>query len=375
MASTSGAVKALDSKGKLRVQQVKVERYQAGKVPSFAEAQDEEFLHEKIETKSQEQSISIPSVIEISTAPSEPDNVRRKVPAEKPLRKSRQELKEEALKRIHQEKEEYLAVDRIDLSVEKKDQSDSEDEEEEEEEIMLKPVFIPKNARETILLQEERQREMEKFEEVKKKLLEEKKQESRVMVAQILSREKDSKTIINQDVNSIDDTDGLDEEEETEAWKLRELYRIKRDREEREKFLMEREEVERIRMMSEEEREKFLQDKQREYEKNNPKGQYRFLQKYYHKGAFFLDRDESVLKRDYTEATEGDAHHKELLPKVMQVRDFGKSSRSKWTHLTAEDTTVWDAGWTAETAASARIVSKMGGIHDSVDKPFKKKKT
>lgn len=37
----------------------------------------------------------------------------------------------------------------------------------------------------------------------------------------------------NEYEQSVDDTDGLDEEAEFNAWKVRELTRIKRDREER----------------------------------------------------------------------------------------------------------------------------------------------
>ena len=69
-----------------------------------------------------------------------------------------------------------------------------------------------------------------------------------------------------------------------------------------------------------------------------------FLQKYYHKGVFYLDEesvktDDDIRNRDFHVPTEKDKVNKLLLPKVMQVRDFGKRSQSKWTYLRNEDTT------------------------------------
>lgn len=43
------------------------------------------------------------------------------------------------------------------------------------------------------------------------------------------------------------------------------------------------------------------------------------------------------MERDYTAPTP-DMPNVQLLPEVMQVRDFGKRSQTKWKHLAAEDT-------------------------------------
>ena len=69
-----------------------------------------------------------------------------------------------------------------------------------------------------------------------------------------------------------------------------------------------------------------------------------FLQKYYHKGVFYLDEEgeqspDDIRNRDFHAPTEKDMVNKKLLPRVMQVRDFGKKSQSKWTYLRNEDTT------------------------------------
>lgn len=43
-----------------------------------------------------------------------------------------------------------------------------------------------------------------------------------------------------------------------------------------------------------------------------------------------------MKKHDFTAPTEGTTKRVDLLPAAMQVRDFGKMSRTKWTHLAKE---------------------------------------
>jgi len=168
------------------------------------------------------------------------------------------------------------------------------------------------------------------------------------------------------------DSDDGDPDVEFEAWKFRELQRLKRDRELREQEEAEQAERDRRRAMTEEERLKDLRDNPRVVTNKINKGKMKFLQKYYHRGAFYLDKEDDVLKRDILEPTLEDHHDKSVLPSVMQVKDFGRSGRTKWTHLTAEDTTAFDNPWAAK---DNKTHLKFGaGFKQDFERPSKRKK-
>ncbi|KAL9937541.1 hypothetical protein V8E36_003950 [Tilletia maclaganii] len=216
-------------------------------------------------------------------------------------------------------------------------ETDSDEEESEAEPApLLKPVFVPKRLRGTVAAVQEKEKAEGGDAEAKAlKEAQMRKKDSHLLAAETIKRELAEKEH-DENLPDLSDTDGKDPEAEFQAWRLRELQRIKRSREADEEREREREEIERRRQMPEEQR--LAEDLKRAQESRDakPKGQQRFMQKYYHKGAFFQDMD-VLSKHDFTEATEG-AVDVQNLPKLMQVRDYGKRSRSKWTHLANEDT-------------------------------------
>eukprot|EP00898_Chlorokybus_atmophyticus_P005553 jgi/Chlat1/599/Chrsp103S00949 len=276
---------------------------------------------------------------------------------------------------------------------EEEDEAEEEEEEseyetdssEENERLLVKPVFVPKAERETIAEREKFEAEERERLQKEKELALKRKEETRTIVVEIARQEAEAAanaTAREATLSDVDTDDEANEAEEYELWKVREMARIKRFREERERLQREQEEVEKLRNMTEEQR--------REYERKNPKQglvtaqrkKWKFLQKYYHKGAFFQeDADDTagtagtaeIFKRDFSDATGEDRMDKSILPKVMQVKHFGRSGRTKWTHLVAEDTTSWDNPWTFNDPLRQKYTNKMAGMKNAFDKPKGKK--
>lgn len=125
-----------------------------------------------------------------------------------------------------------------------------------------------------------------------------------------------------------------------QSWKLRELERLTRDSEAREKSILERADLERRRNMSERDR---LEEDTRLGKFESNKSQMKFLQKYYHKGSYYVDEESlaraEVLKRSFNEPTLEDRFDRQSLPAVLQVKKFGMRGRTKYTHLADQDTT------------------------------------
>lgn len=269
------------------------------------------------------------------------------------LEERRRRIREKLLQR--QQEEAALLPEEEEEEVEEEEEEESEYETDSEEEMtgiaMVKPVFVPKSERDTIAERERLEAEERALEEAVKRRMEERKKETKEIVVEKIKEDQEIQKNMELEANiaDVDTDDDVNEAEEYEAWKSREIARIKRDREDRDAMLKEKEEIEKVRNMTEEER--------REWERKNPKPaappkqKWRFMQKYYHKGAFFQTNPDdhagtagadNIYVRDFSAPTGEDKMDKTILPKVMQVKHFGRSGRTKWTHLVNEDTTDWN---------------------------------
>ncbi|CAL9178120.1 unnamed protein product [Musa hybrid cultivar] len=300
------------------------------------------------------------------------------------IEERRRRIREKLLQR-EQEEAALLPVEEEEEAEEEEEESEYETDSEEEQMgiAMVKPVFIPKSQRDTIAERERLEEEERRLEELVKKRLDERKVETRQIVVEEIRKDEEIQKNLEAEANisDVDTDDDMNEAEEYEAWKTREIARIKRERDDRDARLKEKEEIDKVRNMTEEER--------REWERKNPKPlsapkqKWRFMQKYYHKGAFFQSSSDDhaatagtddIFRRDFSAPTGEDRMDKTILPKVMQVKHFGRSGRTKWTHLVNEDTTDWNAPWSMNGPLRSKYNAKMAGMNAPIEKPKGSKK-
>ncbi|XP_054271100.1 microfibrillar-associated protein 1 [Macrosteles quadrilineatus] len=291
------------------------------------------------------------------------------------IERRRQMLRQKVLERKEEQEMEILDKEEEGHSAEESAEESSEYEEysdsEEETGPRLKPVFVRKRDRVTVI-EKEKEKEKQRLAEAEaKKMAEERRRYTLKMVEEEI-RKDTAKTKGMNDEPALNDVNTDDENDEVQydAWKVRELKRIKRDREEREAIEQERVEIERLRNMTEEDRRQELRNNPKVVTNKATKGKYKFMQKYYHRGAFYMDADSDLYKRDFSSATLEDHFDKTILPKVMQVKNFGRSGRTKYTHLVDQDTTQFDSPWVSETAQNLKFHNNQAaGMKQVFDKP------
>lgn len=431
--STAGAVPVRNEKGELSMQKVKVHRYVSGKRPDYAkdarsdsESDDDDFLERKNqphrapspEPVRSDDEVNDPRLrrLKIAERETEVRPERRRHIVEPEVLESSDEDEKEHVNLIEQkhtleaapDEDEESEAELSDSEIERKreilrqrmislqkeeefmakeeEKSDSDSEQsseyeeytdsEEETGPRLKPIFVRKRDRATILEKEKEALKEKQMEIEQQKQAEERRRQTLRLVEETIRKEQQAAAKETNEPNLNDVcTDDENDEVEYEAWKLRELKRVKRDREEREAIERERLEIERLRNMSEEERRLELRLNPKQVTNKAVKGKYKFLQKYYHRGAFYLDKEDEVLKRDFAQATLDDHFDKTILPKVMQVKNFGRSGRTKYTHLVDQDTTQFDAAWSNETSYNLKFHnSQAGGMKQTFIKPTLKKR-
>lgn len=58
-----------------------------------------------------------------------------------------------------------------------------------------------------------------------------------------------------------------------------------------------------------------------------------------------------------------------------QVKNFGRSGRTKYTHLVDQDTTSFDSAWGQESAQNTKFFKqKAAGVRDVFERPSAKKR-
>jgi len=203
-----------------------------------------------------------------------------------------------------------------------------------------KPTFVSKPSRSTC--QEKQELAQKEVQEKLSQLAQERKNNTRKLVAELIQRECQEHSETDEESSSEDEVEAY------KHWRIREVKRVLKEREAKEAREKELKEIERRRNLTDWERKQEDQALGTDETAKLQQRPINYLQKFYHKGVFYQERDPEgklhpVFQRDFNAPVEGD-YDKSVLPSVLQKRrgEFGRKGQSKWTHLTAEDTTDFD---------------------------------
>ena len=236
--------------------------------------------------------------------------------------------------------------------------SDSSSSSEEDEPVRLKPIFVPKHKR-NLVQSEERKFEEEELEiEREKERKVKRKAESRALVAKELAAAEAS--LQNDDYNDQDeetmgainappnDDDDVNMEKERNAWEIREIERLLKSIDELELRRKEEEEYSRRNKLTDAEclKEDIESGRYQAPGANRESGGSNHLQRFFHRGAYYMDESEwkegDIRQKaaEYAAAATGEGKiDKSKLPEVMQVKNFGHARQNtRYKGLAKEDT-------------------------------------
>jgi microfibrillar-associated protein 1 len=225
-------------------------------------------------------------------------------------------------------------------------EEEEEDDSDEEEAVeMVRPMFVKKSDRSTLvstdvqltLAEEERARELA-AEELRRA------QTVEMMAIEDAKEEEAKMDLVDGNISDIEKND--DPEEEFELWKIRELKRLKRDRDAQHKLELEREGVEARKHMTDAE---VMRERREEARRNRDasdsketaeRRSLKPMQRSYHKGAFFKDTmDELTKTHDWNAPTGADNwFNRETGPDSVKYKRYGASAANKAGSLREQDT-------------------------------------
>ncbi|KAK5584675.1 hypothetical protein RB653_006291 [Dictyostelium firmibasis] len=277
------------------------------------------------------------------------DGDRRKRAKERYLKKKEEE--EQRQKELEEKQQPFKDVEESEEEEEGSSEYETDSEEDDDndneywnQQPIFRPTFIKKDDRGTIKTDEQ----WEKEEQDQQAQLEREKEQRKIEAHRKLKdeldrdrKEQEAKDLEQKEEEEYDDDDDEDGSKKL-LWIQRELGRVRLEVHNRLLTEFEKKQLERRRTMTDEQI--LKEDPSRSREKDGEKKQLKFLQRDYHRGAFFQD-DEYIKNKDFSAPTGEDKFNRELLPKVMQVKNFGKAGRTKYTHLKDQDTSDKNSLW------------------------------